>query len=125
MARKAMHIVLSLFLMVATTGLTFSMHYCGGKWVSTSINKETESCCSDACGCCENKTVHYEVEEDFVSPIALEISPSIELDVVFPLLFAINFEYPSNSYGDVEIIDDTSPPLPVQTRLSLLQTFLC
>jgi len=111
--------------MVATTGLTFSMHYCGGKWISTSINKEAKSCCGDACGNCENKTVHYEVEDDYVSPLALEINPSIELDVLFPLLFAINFKIPSTNNIDVDIIDDTSPPLPVHIRLSLLQTFLC
>jgi len=125
MTRKIIHIVLTVFLMVATTGLTFSMHYCGGKWVSTSINQEAKSCCGSACAGCENKTVHYEVEEDFVSPLMLEVNPAMELDVLFPLLFVINHEYTPVFSVDDEIIDDTSPPLPVHTRLSLLQTFLC
>ncbi len=111
--------------MVFTTGLTISMHYCGGKWVSASVIQKTDSCCGNACSNCENKTLHYEVEEDFVSPMVTEIIPAIELDMLFPLFFAINVGR-TPLYGiNKAVFDNASPPLPLHTRLSVLQTFLC
>ena len=74
MLRKITHIVLALFLLVSTTGITISMHYCGGEYVSTSINKEAKSCCDSTGGCCENKTMHFEVEDDYVSPVQIDNS---------------------------------------------------
>ena len=56
-----------MFLLFTTAGLTFSMHYCGGNYVSTSINKEAKSCCDGSGGCCENKTLHFEIKGDFVA----------------------------------------------------------
>ena len=124
MFRKIIHIVLSVFLMVATTGITFSMHYCGGKYVSTSINKEAKSCCDGTGGCCENKTVHLEVKDDYVSPIQIDNTKIVELDVLFPILFALNFELFPELNETFEVYTDTSPPPTIQTRLSLLQTYL-
>lgn len=125
MLRKLIHIALSVFLLVTTTGVTFSMHYCGGKYVSTSINEEAQSCCEDACGCCENKTVHIELENDYVSPIQISNPSIVALDVLFPILFAFNFEHSSELNDSAVVPTDTSPPPTIQTRLSLLQTYLC
>lgn len=125
MHKKVLHIILSLMLLVSTTGITFSMHYCGGQYVSTSLFVEPDSCCGDGCGCCENKSVHYEVEEDFTSPLTIAVAPAVELDLLIELF---HFEI------DVErllllpvkkVFEDTSPPKTVDERLSLLQTFLC
>jgi len=110
--------------MVATTGITFSMHYCGGKYVSTSINKEAKSCCDGTGGCCENKTVHLEVKDDYVSPIQIDNTKIVELDVLFPILFALKFELFPELNETFEVYTDTSPPPTIQTRLSLLQTYL-
>lgn len=125
MFRRIIHIVLSVFLMVATTGITFSMHYCGGKHVSTSIYKEAKSCCDDTGGCCENKTVHIELEDDYVSPVQIDNTKIAELDVPFPILFALHFELFPIESESFEVYTDTSPPPTIQTRLSLLQTYLC
>lgn len=92
MFRKIAHIALSVFLMVATIGLTYSMHYCGGEFVSTSINKEAKTCCDGSGGCCENKTLHLEVEDDYVSPVQVKNVETVELDILFPILFGLNFE---------------------------------
>ena len=79
MLRKISHIVLALFLLVSTTGITISMHYCGGKYVSTSINEEAKSCCDGTGGCCENKTLHFEVKDDYVNAVQIENSKIVEL----------------------------------------------
>ncbi len=125
MFRKIAHIILALFLLVSTTGITFSMHYCGGKLVSTSINKEAKACCDGDGGCCENKTLHFEVEDDYVSPIVVEYNTIVKLDVLFPILFVLNFELLSTEDKATVAFYDSSPPPKIQTRLSLLQTYLC
>ena len=124
MFRKITHIILALFLTISTTGITFSMHYCGGELIYTSINKEAKSCCDGSGGCCENKTLHFEVKDDFVSPIQVEKIKTVELDVLFPMLFVFNFELLNE---EVKVNDDwydSSPPPTIQTRLALLQTYL-
>lgn len=125
MLRKFTHIVLTMFLMVATTGVTFSMHYCGGKLKSVSINYESKSCCDMKGGCCHNESIHFEVKEDFVSPVYVENDKVVELDILFPILFVLDFELLPEVEKTFETFPDTSAPPTIQTRLSLLQTYLC
>jgi len=125
MLRKITHIVLALFLMVSTTGITFSMHYCGGKLVSTSINKEAKSCCDGTGGCCENKTLRFEVKEDFVSPVQVQNIGSVELHNLSPIILVLNFGLLNEEDKANKVFFDSSSPPTVQTRLSLLQTFRC
>ncbi len=101
------------------------MHFCGGKYVSTSINKEAKSCCHSSGGCCENKTFHFEVKDDFISPIVVENHTIVELNILFPILFTLSFELqPTEEKASVAFYC-SSPPPTIQTRLSLLQTYLC
>lgn len=125
MLRKITHIVLTLLLLVSTSGVTFSMHYCGGALVSTSINVEAKSCCEDNTGCCENKTLHFEVEDDYVSPVQVTNLETVALDILCPILFVLNLELLNNEDKDAQSLNDSSPPPTIQTRLSLLQTYLC
>jgi len=125
MLKKITHIILALFLLVSTTGITFSMHYCGGKLVSASINKEAKSCCDDARGCCENKTLHFEVKDDYVCQVQIDNLKTVELDVLFPILFVVNFELLPEAEKATVVFYDTSPPPTIQTRLAFLQTYLC
>jgi len=125
MLRKITNIVVALFLLVSTTGITISMHYCGGKYVSSSINKEAKSCCDGSGGCCENKTLHFEVKDDYVNVAQIENSKIVELDILFPILFALNLELLPMEEKTELAFYDSSPPPKIQTRLSLLQTYLC
>ncbi|MCW3805717.1 HYC_CC_PP family protein [Plebeiibacterium marinum] len=125
MLRKISHIIFALFLLVSTAGVTLSMHYCGGELVSTSINKEAKSCCDEMGGCCENKTVHFEVEDDYVSPVQVNNVQTLELDILFPILFVLNFDLSIDEEIEQVAFYDSSPPPTIQTRLALLQTYLC
>lgn len=125
MFRKIIHIVLSLFLVVITTGITFSMHYCGSKLISVSVNNETKSCCDSHCGNCNNKTLRVEVEDQFLIPDQIESSNSIEQNLLFPVLIANNDEILSRESKTLDLFSDSSPPSGIPARLSLLQTYLC
>ncbi len=125
MFRKITHIVLALFLLVVTTGITFSMHYCGGKLVSVSINKEAKGCCDVMGGCCENKTIHFEVDDDYITPLLAEHIKIVETDILFSELFVLDFNLTSDVGNIIVLFDDSSPPPTIHTRLALLQTYIC
>ncbi|GAF05260.1 hypothetical protein JCM21142_93987 [Saccharicrinis fermentans DSM 9555 = JCM 21142] len=101
------------------------MHYCGGEYVSTSINKEAKSCCDGTGGCCENKSLHFEVKDDYVNAVQFETTKIVSIDILFPILLAINLELFPEEINVIKEFIDTSPPPKIQTRLSLLQTYLC
>lgn len=125
MLRKISHIVFALFLMIATAGVTFSVHYCGGELISASVNTEAKSCCDSNCGNCENNTLQFKIEDDYVIPVHIESDNIIELDILFPVLFVLNSELLASEEKKIDYYYDSSPPLIIQTRLALLQTYLC
>lgn len=125
MFRRITHIIFALFLMVATTGITLSIHYCGGKIVSASIYKEAKTCCDGKGGCCENKTLHFEVEDDYISPVQINNIEVIQLDILFPILFVLNLELLDEEDKAIVAFYDALPPPTIQTRLAILQTYLC
>ena len=124
MLRKITHIVLSVFLLVSTTGITFSMHYCGGQLISVSVNKEAKQCCDGSGGCCDNETLHFGIEDDFVSPVQPVQSKITELDIFLPVVFILNASIFLEEPNATTLFADTSPPPPILKRLSLLQTYL-
>ncbi len=101
------------------------MHYCGGKLVSTSISKGASACCDGADECCQNKTVHIELEDDYVNPAQINNAQTVELEVLFPILFVLNFDLLADEETAPVAFYDSSPPPTIQTRLALLQTYLC
>lgn len=125
MFRKVKHIIISLLLLVSTTGMTFSMHYCGGELISTSINKEIKSCCNDECGCCKNEFLRFEVEDDFINSLKANNIQTYELELLFPILYTLNFEMPTDDEIKKITFNDSSPPKSIQTRIAILQTYLC
>ncbi len=126
MYRKALHIVLALFLVVVTSGTSFSMHYCGGKLESVSVNKEADSCCSEMCGCCENKDIHLNLKEDYTTPVFVEAQSPIILNLnFFAIIQTILFPVWEKDDSDWCVVPDPVPPPPVSTRLAIIQSFLC
>lgn len=101
------------------------MHYCGGELESTSINKEANTCCEGNGGCCENKTLHFEVEDDYVSPVQIKNIETVELDILFTVLFVLNIDLSVEEEIATNAFYDSSPPPTIQTRLAFLQTYLC
>jgi hypothetical protein len=123
--RKLTHSVFALFLLVSTTGITISMHYCGGKLVTTSIYKEAKSCCDGSKGCCENKTFRYEIKNDYLNPINFENIKVETMDIKFSELSVFNTILFPEVKKTHKVFTDSSPPSSTHTRLSLLQTYLC
>lgn len=125
MLRKIAHIVFALFLMIMTSGISVSVHYCGGSLVSATLNEEAKSCCGSRCGSCETRTVLIEIEDDYVAPLQAEIPFVVLMDLFVPVLNILQNEFPvDGSYSKYVFYDSSPPPLPVKNRLALIQTFL-
>jgi hypothetical protein len=67
MLKKVYHIVVMLVLILGTSGITVSHHYCHGKLISSGIYSEAKSCCDSSCGACENKTSIHRINDNFIS----------------------------------------------------------
>jgi len=107
-------------------GFSVSKHYCSSRLVEISINSEAEPCCGDMgnSSCCHDETKYFQLKEDFVSPASFENTLIASFDILFPLVFIDFLETPD--IVEIEILNFAeSPPPTIQTKLSLLQTYLC
>ena len=127
MFRKIAHIILALLLLITTTGFSISKHYCGSRLIEISINLEAEPCCDyvGTSNCCHNETEYFQLKEDFLKPVSLENNQIAGFDILFPLVFVHFLNAPGNIETEVLNYAESPPTLTIQTKLSLLQTYLC
>ena len=65
MVRKAFHIILVVTLVLLTSGVTITHHFCGDSLRSVEIMTVPSSCC-DMEGCCHNEIETLFLEDDFI-----------------------------------------------------------
>lgn len=124
--RHIVSVLLAIVVLFSTAGFTVSKHYCGNELVSLKVNSATKDCCDGKMdNCCHNEKDYFQLKQDFVKA---EISHNIQItdfSLLLPLIFQFSIELGEKSTLS-EVYIDTSPPLlSIQTRLSLLQTYLC
>jgi len=125
MFRKIIHIILLVYLLVATTGITFSVHYCRGEYVSASIDKEAKPCCNGKDKCCKDKIIHFEVKDNYDNTNAMTTVKTVDFGVLIPFIRLFKLTLIPETNKEVEKYTHTLLLLKTQTRLSLLQTYLC
>ncbi len=117
------HTVLSLLLLIATTGMAVSKHYCGESLISVDFFEEAEPCCESG-NCCHNETTFYQVDENFSAPVLSQLPYVTAID----LLVNMPGQLPEWNLQDVHvdfiIEKDLPPPPKIQTVLSLKQAWL-
>jgi hypothetical protein len=124
MHNKAIHITLALLLIVSTTGITITEHYCGRELVSVNILSKPDACCDNS-GCCHNETVTVKLDADIInlSPTYLFelISSSISLDseAIFNNNYLLSTDLVTNFIKSSDL-----PPPDIREVLSKLGTFL-
>ncbi len=119
------HIVMSIVLLISTTGFTVSKHYCGNELVNFSIDAQAKSCCDMSGGCCHTESEHFQVKENFLGQVISKDFQDYGLDFLFVISFTIvniqSFEIDNQIFE----LADSPPPPKIQTNLSLLQIYLC
>jgi len=110
-------------LLVSTSGLAVSKHYCGDDLVSVEIGAEADSCCDDD-ACCQTETQHLQLVDDFVaSNLTVDFQNLFSVDL---FLNATKQEIPSirnNHYLKLPSFPDVTPPRNMQVRLALHQVY--
>lgn len=122
MLKKFSHIVLSLLLLLATTGMAVSKHYCGDALVDVALNKNAESCCNDG-ACCHNETQVYQLDEDFSAPQVLS-NPELHEMTVFGFALLTIDQTPAVQQLKTFKNNNSPPAFKVDEILSLNQVFL-
>ena len=136
--KKALSIFLSLLILISSTGITFSTHFCMGRAVHNELSlgmdilscgmmDEAKSCTSDSEGqnlmapsCCDNEFLSIEIQDDYQ-----KISNEISFEAQF--LYAFTYTFLFDYQNDIELTlahADHSPPLLEQDYQSLYQSFL-
>ena len=125
MVKRISHILVSLLLIIATTGVTFTRHYCGDHLISSSVLGKAHNCCGTHCNSCHTEVSSYKVADNFTaSEFKIDLAQQLTLDwLATPCidLFSISIE----SYFSVnKFLFNSSPPIAENT-LALLQIFRC
>lgn len=121
--RKIVNVALALILLVATTGVTLSKHYCMGRLKSVAINEHASHCFkseTDRMPCCEDVEEELKVEEITTSSFDVDLSPDLYqiASITFVLL------HQTSQSVAITFPLEESPPLPDQDIQVLYQSFL-
>ena len=65
MPRRISHIILSIALLIATSGMTICSHYCGESLKSLKSATDSSSCCDKKTGCCHDEISTFRLDYDF------------------------------------------------------------
>ncbi|RLD57563.1 MAG: hypothetical protein DRJ05_09510 [Bacteroidetes bacterium] len=124
MLKKVSHIIISLILLVSTTGLTISKHYSMGELFDVSFIGEADSCCPVPCDCCEDEFEFHRLEVEFVgSDIEVSFDEISSIDIaVITSIFDINIDL-GYLLNEKEYANNHSPPI-ISFTPSLTQSFL-
>ena len=67
MSRRVSHIIISIILLIATTGLTVSWHYCGESLKSIQTKSDPHACCDKTTQCCHDEIKTFRLNWEFES----------------------------------------------------------
>jgi hypothetical protein len=83
-----MGLFLALLILVSNVGVAFTMHYCGGKIASVSVQtiantaSSEKGCCEkkeiSEDSCCKNKTIHFQKKSDNATLKAFSFEPFLD-----------------------------------------------
>ncbi|WP_430815654.1 HYC_CC_PP family protein [Carboxylicivirga sp. RSCT41] len=124
MLKKISHILMVTVLLISTTGMTVSKHYCGGSLVNLNLFSEAIGCCEGACSseCCHNESEHYELDADFVSAVNNIEYQVATIELLFPIVQS--FLLCTFEESHIELADyNPPPPKEVLTFLSDIQVY--
>ena len=129
MLRNAANIAVTLLLLIATSGVTISRHYCGNILVDQSILTTPEDCCDGPCNCCHNEIQVIKLTDNFeLQQIRNMGSPGVKtlLDHAnnHPVLLLPGHDIPFREPLFLPIKDPFAVRMPAGDHEAVLQCFL-
>jgi hypothetical protein len=129
-------ICLSFLLLFSTVGMAKTTHWCMGHAMDSAIgfgekhldcgmelpaDQENEATPEDPSSCCENKTQHLQVDDDFqVSQLDFQLNPTFTLPFIQVFVFGFDFF----AINAIHYPAESSPDPPKRDFQLLYQTFL-
>jgi hypothetical protein len=134
--KSSVSILLAFLLLFSTVGMAKTTHWCMGHEMESAIgfgkkhldcgmelpaDQENEATSEDPSSCCENKTQHLQVEDDFqVSQLDFQLNPTFTLPFIQVFVFGFDFF----AVSAIDFPAESSPPFPKRDFQLLYQTFL-
>jgi hypothetical protein len=120
--KRVIGFFLALLILVSNVGFAFTMHYCGGKVASVSVQTlesnsiKKKGCCAqkeiEKDSCCKNKTVHFEKKTDNATLKVFSFEP-IELYLIPEFKKLTTVQQPTfvSTSAETYYCDAHAPPL--------------
>ncbi|NOY36027.1 MAG: hypothetical protein GXO83_00450 [Chlorobi bacterium] len=123
--KRVLHIIVSLVLLLTTSGVTVSAHYCPSLLIEKNIDITSDSSCDDE-NCCTDEAMTCQVITEFIAsafqisgPDVVQITPGN--NSLHEFISSLN-EDTERDKG-VHILKNLSPPL-ISPDHSVIQAFL-
>lgn len=114
--KKFTVLFLMMIYMASVIGVTYSLHYCGGKFKEVCFTSDTEkNCCGTkerSRGCCSDKVVSAKCKDSH-SPAVHSILPDLFYGIVHVVHFTFPVEKRTAIGYQTYVFSDASPP-PIQ-----------
>ena len=112
--KKSLLILLACFYLVAASGITLNLHYCGGKLKEVSLfaSNDDDGCCGNkkrSKGCCSEKNALIKVKDNHFSNASIKIDNQVA-KVLIPQLSYVLINYLSAGF-DFKPRYSHSPPV--------------
>ncbi len=67
MINKAANILVTLVLLLGTSGMSITKHYCGNDLIGTTVISAPKDCCGNNCGRCHDEVIKIKISDQFLS----------------------------------------------------------
>jgi hypothetical protein len=134
--KSTVSLILALFLLFSTVGMAKTTHWCMGHAMDSAIgfgekhldcgmelpvDQENEATPEDPSSCCENKTQHLQVDDDFqVSQLDFQLNPTFTIPFIQVFVVRLDFF----AVTAIHFPAESSPDPPKRDFQLLYQTFL-
>ncbi len=122
MLKKVSHIIVSVLLLVATTGFTIYINHCGEELMAKSLQTDQNDCCDMASACCHEEAETIKIDVEYLSA---SFDYNFELDVIkVPNTQGSIFNNPEKGTNSIALSYHSMSLLTCIEVRSYLQVFL-
>lgn len=123
MHKYIIHIILGVLLVLSTSGITITRHYCGDNLVFASVASENKNCCNESCNNCRSESVSFKVSDTFSATSYKYFEPE-NFSLHWLVLTVSKESLITLISKELELLYADSPP-NLQISNSFLQVFRC
>ncbi len=125
MFKRIAHIIVISLLLVSTSGISITRHYCGNSLMSLAVFSTPHNCCEGDCNKCHNEHTLTKVTDDMEKP-AMDPGIFTVYPIAYPILLSIpvTVQLPENTLCSDFELRKFLPPGTVDLPV-LLGNFRC